>query len=289
MSQLVCRRTAILKAMSNLSQEPREVTKLVVADPTLAGQVLKTVNSAFYGLHYPVASVFRAVLLLGHVEVRNIIWRSCFSEGVGRDQGPTHDALDALWQHSFATSRVAYALAKSVGVAAPDDVSTAALLHDIGKVFCLKTKPFVGMALYGQVGFSNLGKLERELAELGLSHASLGSEIARVWGLPEESRAAIGLHHVPSYIDPHEVSGDFRAIGVVYLADVLCHAAARPAAQEGDSPIYLPRQAWLKLLGVQDGMEQLCTESVIQALTRPARAMEMAGTAAETAYSTIDL
>lgn len=283
-SHLVCRRTMILKAMSGLSQEPREMTKLVVADPTLAGQVLKTVNSAFYGLCYPVASVFRAVLLLGHLEVRNIIWRSCLSEGLGADQGPTREALDTLWQHSFAASRVAYALAKSLNLAAPDDVSTAALLHDIGKVFCLKTKPFVGMALYGNVGFSGLPKLKRELAELDITHAALGGEIVRVWGLPDESRSAIGLHHMPSYVDPHEIDGDPRAVGVVYLADVLCHSTSKPTPEFGDYPIYLPRQAWFKMLRAQDGIEQLCTESVLQAISRPTPAAETAGTRVESVY-----
>jgi putative nucleotidyltransferase with HDIG domain len=283
-SQLVCRRTVILKAMSGLSQEPREITKLVVADPTLAGQVLKTVNSAFYGLCYPVASVFRAVLLLGHLEVRNIIWRSCLSEGLGADQGPTREALDTLWQHSFATSRVAYALAKSLNLPAPDDVSTAALLHDIGKVFCLKTKPLVGMALYSNVGFSNLPKLTRELAELGMTHAALGGEIARVWGLPDESRAAIGLHHMPSYVDPSEIDGDPRAVAVICLADVLCHGASKAASEGGNHSIYLPRQAWLKTLRVSSGIEGLCTESVLQALSRPTPAAETAGARMESAY-----
>jgi putative nucleotidyltransferase with HDIG domain len=288
MSQLVGRRAVILKAMSGLSQEPRETTRLVVADPALAGQVLKTVNSAFYGLRYPVASVFRAVLLLGHLEVRNIIWRSCFSDPQASAKGPTSAAMDALWQHSFATSRVAYALAKSLGLAAPDDVSTAALLHDIGKVFCLRAKPFLGMALYGDVVFTSLERRKRELAELEASHASLGCEIVKIWGLPPESRTAIGLHHMPSYVDPSDIDGDPRGVAVVYAADILCHAAARAGAENAAYPIYLPRQAWLKLLGVEERIEELCAEGVTQALARPVHTLETPDAASAAVGSSVD-
>jgi len=132
----------------------------------------------------------------------------------------------------------------------------------------------VGMALYSHVGFSNLPKFTRELAELGVTHGALGGEIARVWGLPDESRAAITLHHMPSYVDPLEIDGDPRAVAVIYLADVLCHNASKLPSEPGDHSIYLPRQAWFKTLRVSSGIEELCTESVLQALSRPTPAAE---------------
>ena len=260
-------RKAILKGVVTMSQEPKELTKVVLRDPALAGQILKTVNSAFYGLRYPVGSVFRAVLLLGHLEVRNIIWRSCVGEALGPQTRPTSQSLDSVWQHSFATSRVAYALARSLNLPDPDEISTTALLHDIGKILVLKAQPFAGLALYGSPCFSDHDKLQQEQSQLNLSHATLGHEIARIWGLPRASCEAIALHHEPSYVQPEEVDSDPRTISLIYLADILCHNAAMQGSEPEPAKIYLPKDGWLKALGAHDGPEALCTDSVVRALS----------------------
>lgn len=269
-------RKAILKGVRAASQEPRELTKVVLRDPALAGQVLKTVNSAFYGLRYPLGSVFRAVLLLGHVEVRNIIWRSCVGEALGPQKGPTSGSLDAIWQHSFAASRIAYALARSLGLSDPDEISTTALLHDIGKILYLQAQPFTGLVVYGTSCFSDHQRLEAEQAELSLSHATVGHEIARIWGLPRESCEAIALHHEPSYSDPEEIDGDPRKVALIYVADILCHYAAMQGARDQKGKIYLPRDGWLKILGAENGLEALCTESVIRAMSLQNRSVDEA-------------
>jgi putative nucleotidyltransferase with HDIG domain len=266
-SRTIIARRAILKGVVTKSQEPRELTKIVVRDPALAGQILKTVNSAFYGLRYPVGSVFRAVLLLGHIEVRNIIWRTCVGEAMGPEKGPTSESLDSIWRHSFATSRVAYALARSLGLADPDEISTTALLHDIGKILYLKVQPFVGLSVYGSCCFSDHERLTEEQSQLGLSHAALGHKVARIWGMPRGTCEAIALHHEPSYVQPEEVDGDPRAIAVVYLADILCHNARIQPSVEQTGKIYLPKDGWLKMLGAQEGLEALCSESVVRALS----------------------
>ena len=266
-SRLLCTRSLVLKGFASVKHEPKELTALVLRDPTLAGQILKTVNSAFYGLRYPVASVFKAVLLLGHVEVRNIIWRSCFAEALGSESGPTSAATDRIWQHSFAASRAAYALAKSFGLSDSDELSTVALLHDIGKILYLRARPFSGLAVYESGGYSGPKQLTREMSELDFSHSALGSEVVRAWGLPEESCRTVSLHHQPVYSDPNEMDGNRPAVALIYLADILCHCAAQSQSDQDRPPIYLPRDGWLEVLGVRNGLEPLLNENLVRALS----------------------
>ena len=266
-SRLLCTRSLVLKGLASVKHEPKELTALVLRDPTLAGQILKTVNSAFYGLRYPVASVFKAVLLLGHVEVRNIIWRSCFADALGSESGPTCTATDGIWQHSFAASRATYALAKSLGLPESDELSTVALLHDIGKVLYLRARPFSGLAIYESGGYSGPKQLTKEMSELNFSHAALGSEVVRKWGLPGESCRTIALHHQPVYSDPNEVDGNRPAVALIYLADILCHCAAQKRSDQDQPPIYLPRDRWLEVLGIRNGLEPLLNENVLRALS----------------------
>lgn len=265
-SRVLCTRSLILKGVAATKQEPRDLSALVLRDPALAGQILKTVNSAFYGLHYPVASVFKAVLLLGHLEVRNIIWRSCLIEALGSNAGPTGASVDSIWQHSFGTSRITYALAKSLGLVDPDDLATVALLHDIGKILYIRARPFSGLAVYSSGGYSGPRQLAREMAEIDFSHAGLGGRVVRAWGLPDESCQAIALHHQPLFSDPDEIEGDRKAIAMLYLADILCNCAvSRP--DKAQEPIYLPRSGWLELLGIRRGLEQVFDEPLVRAVS----------------------
>jgi putative nucleotidyltransferase with HDIG domain len=269
-------RRAIIAGLSAASEDPAELSKLVLSDPALAGQILKTVNSAFYALSYPVASVFRAVLLLGYVEIRNIIWRVSVADSASQGEGPASSLLDELWRHSFDVSRVAYAIAKSLGLKEPDEISTAALLHDVGKIVALTAWPEKGLGVFDPVRFSTREDLEREIELVGINHAALGGEIVRTWGLPRETASMIELHHVPSYVAPRDIEAEEgedvhekrRGMAVIHTADVLCHCASAP---EG-TPIYQPPDGWLTVLRVRGGLDTLCNASVLRILAQQTRA-----------------
>lgn len=266
-------RQSVLARVSGADFNPKQVSDLVTRDPALAAHVLRIVNSPFYGLSQKVGSVFRAVVYLGHVEVRNIIWQACVSDGLGSQNALTGRLVEDLWAHSFAASKVAYALARSLNLPEPDKLATTALLHDIGKLISLNVWPDRARSLYYPVHFSDWSVIVEE-ARLGAHHSQLGAEVAKVWGLPDESVEAIREHHAPSYRSAeHFAPSNRKTIAVVHLADILVHAAQPPrepgedGEEREDPPIYLPDQTWLTLLGVDD-IEKLFTPAVRSALPR---------------------
>ena len=260
-------RQKILAGVTGAEFNPKQITELVLSDAALAAQVLRIVNSAFYGLNQKVGSVFRAVVYLGHVEVRNIIWRACVNEGLGGADKAAQALVEGLWQHSFATSKVAFALAKSRGLAEPDKISTMALLHDIGKLICLNVWPDRAKALYYPVHFTDRSVLIEE-ARLGARHARLGAAVAAAWGLPDESLQVIRHHHAPSYVSISAIDpGCRRSLAVVHLADLFVHAATPAPADQELATVYRPHESWLRLLGAEN-LEQVCTGEVEAALPR---------------------
>ncbi len=262
-------RQSILQGLSDASLGPREMTDVVVSDPALAAQVLKTVNSPYYGLRHQQASVFRAVLFLGHLDVRNIVLRACVNESFAPPEGPVAEALERLWQHSFSSSRASYAMAKQLGVANPDEIATAALLHDVGKLISLITWPKEALDLYSPLGLSGHELLAEKEPDLGVGHSALGQEVARMWGLPHLISITIGLHHSPLFRPPSQVQGNHRAIAIVHIANLMshlthCHVTGQPAPTA-----WLPQQGWLEFLGVRDGLKSLCTPQVVLGLLPP--------------------
>ena len=108
-----------------------------------------------------------------------------------------------------------------------------------------------------------------EEAQVGAHHAQLGAEVARLWGLPDDSVQAIAQHHAPSYLPPSHFDSGRKSIAAVHLADLLVHASAppRPGDEGEEPPVYGPQKSWLQFLGL-DAIEDLCTPQVVAALPR---------------------
>lgn len=263
-------RKGIIESFHGGESDPRKLSELVLRDPVLAAHVLKAVNSPYYSLPNPVGSVFRAILLMGHVEVRNLIWRVCLTDATGSLDDDTQARMTMIWDHSFNVSRTAYAIAKSFSLPNPDEISTAALLHDVGKLIALSAWPDPAKTLYSDARFSDHGVLKQEIEAFQIGHAHIGARLISSWSLPQAICDAIRYHHHPSYLPPSEVEGDPVTIAVVHAADLLCHIH-----RHEDSPeslhVYKPRDGWLQRLGVRNSLAKLLDEWVVLALDHQAR------------------
>src|SRR3990172_10778492 len=62
----------IIEIVEDHKSTARDLHEVIKNDPALSVKVLKVVNSAFYGLPGQVASVDRAIILLGMSAVKNI-------------------------------------------------------------------------------------------------------------------------------------------------------------------------------------------------------------------------
>jgi putative nucleotidyltransferase with HDIG domain len=94
-----------------------------------------------------------------------------------------------------------------------EEVLTAALLHDIGKLVLVQLDPNYlsrGPQAAGVPG----SQLDAEQGEFGIDHAAAGGELAREWGFPERLCRAIEGHHCHGRDEPG---------GPVRLADMLAH------------------------------------------------------------------
>lgn len=257
-------RREVIDQLSKRIENPDEITALVTSDSALAAKVLWTVNSPFYGLSSRVGSVFRAVLLLGYVEVRNICWRTYMGNGFGADAAEG-TPLWNQWRHSFAVSRVAYAIAKANNIPKPDEISTAGLLHDVSKLLCLNIWPEKALALYGNGHYGGREMLLSECDWLNVDHSWLSAEIARNWGLPGDICSIIENHHAPSYVSPMDLQVPEKGLAAVHMADVLCHLVEN-LGLETPSLVYRPMPQWYDLINLEGGLEAVCSEDVIRAL-----------------------
>jgi HD-like signal output (HDOD) protein len=180
-----------------LSQDPEngpaEFAIPIESDPGLTGQVLKFVNSSYFGFSREISSVKLAITLVGIRTIKNFsLWSAVFSLMPNPKCGPFD--LKSLWQDSLRRGLFARAMGMILGLKDAEDLFAAALLQDMAVPLLAKELPEQYARLFDsrEGGSVRLSDLER--AEFGWTHAEAAGQMARSWSLPEEFAVYIEAH-----------------------------------------------------------------------------------------------
>lgn len=182
----------LLELSQNLDNGPAEFSVPIEADPGLTSQVLKFVNSSYFGFSREISSVKLAITLVGIRTIKNFaLWSAVFSLMPNPKCGPFD--LKSLWQDSLRRGLFARKFGKLLGLKEAEDLFAAALLQDMAVPLLAKEQPQRYLKLLGsRTSDSRLSDLEK--AEFGWTHAEAGAMMARHWHLPEAFACLIESH-----------------------------------------------------------------------------------------------
>lgn len=209
----------IIEIVEDAKSTARDLHKVIKNDPALSVKVLKVVNSAFYGLPGQVASVDRAIILLGLSAIKNIaIAASIARLFKGKRISEEFSASD-LWKHSVGVAVAARALAKcSAHPVMTDEVFVAGLIHDIGTLVERQAYPDEFAEVINICSGTEADFLQAERDAIGADHQAFGVGLTTKWKFPRHLRAAVGFHH-----NPDNLSVELRNMAtLIQLADILC-------------------------------------------------------------------
>ena len=183
----------LLELSQNPDNGPGEFAVPIESDPGLTGQVLKFVNSSYFGFSREISSVKLAITLVGIRTIKNFaLWSAVFSLMPNPKCGPFD--LKSLWQDSLRRGLFARAFGKLLGLKEAEELFAAALLQDMAVPLLAKEQPvrYLKLLEARTHGESRLSDLER--AEFGWTHADAAGYMARHWSLPEEFAKLIEAH-----------------------------------------------------------------------------------------------
>jgi putative nucleotidyltransferase with HDIG domain len=230
---------AVPSVYTRLSQRLRdpnasvyELSQMIASDATLATQVLRIANSAYFGRHQPVTRIEAAAARLGTRLLRSIVLTA---EVYARFPVSPFMAerLESLQQHASLVARLASSLEPPA--AWKDDAFTAGLLHDIGKLLLAAHLPDVHASIVREAERTHRLEHEVELQRLGVHHGTLGACLLGMWGLPSVILEAAHAHHEPLAILPQPLT----PVLAVAVADRLAHEVS-PLAAPNAIPAPLP-------------------------------------------------
>jgi HD-like signal output (HDOD) protein len=211
-------RLAILVAEedSNL----REIVEVVAYDQVLTGALLSRANSVVSAVRNPIRTVHEAVVRLGTGTVLALAMSASLSSRM-RGAVPEYGLEEGdLWRHSVLSALAVDALRRVARITIPAEASSAALLHDVGKlVLARHLGPQALRLIDAARAVDDLPLSQAETLLLEVDHAELGGLVAQHWNLPPPIVVGITYHHRPEAAD---VPGAYA----VCLANMVAHAVS---------------------------------------------------------------
>lgn len=173
-----------------------EIARTLQHDPALAGKILKTVNTSFYGQAHTVANITHALVVLGLNSVKTLALGFSLASSFRQVQGEGFDQF-LFWKRSLYSATAAKHLAQETNCLHHEEVFLAGLFQDLGVLALHQALGDPYTALFAQAGTDHRRLVELERARLGLDHAQVGAALAESWRLPPVLVEPIRHHENP--------------------------------------------------------------------------------------------
>ena len=198
--------------MADENSSINDIAAIIVKDQTLAGQMLKLANSAFFAGLNRVRTIRESIMRLGVNQVYN-----CLVAGSQKNYYLSHDPfigryLQVLWKHALATAKGSQWLLRKTGYPELEDEGfLSGLFHDIGKLLLLRVIETI-RAENQDITISEHFVLE----VLDSMHVEQGYTLMNEWSIPEVYCSVTKHHH------DEELDSSDALLMVVRIVDQVC-------------------------------------------------------------------
>lgn len=209
-----------------------DIGAIIAKDIGMTANILKLVNSAFFGLRRQVANPAEAVAYLGLDTIKSLVLSThAFSKfETLKVEG---FSLTQLWDHSMQTAAAAKRLVQVElnDRKLMDEAFVSGLLHDAGKTALAFNFPDQYGKILERAKSGGVDFLQVECETFGASHADVGGYLLGLWGLPTPVVEAIALHHQPMLT----ATDNFTPLTAVHVANAIINAgtAREPEVDTG--------------------------------------------------------
>jgi HD-like signal output (HDOD) protein len=181
---------------------PADFAVPIESEPGLSSQVLRFVNSSYFGFSREISNVKLAITLVGIRTIKNfVLWSAIYN----LMPNPRCGRLDVkkFWQDSLRRGLFARVVGKALGLKDTEEPFAAALLQDMAVPLLARElgEQYANLLEKRDGGHARLSDLEGEV--FGWTHADAARVIACNWNLPPAFASLLEKH-----IDCHCLRGD---------------------------------------------------------------------------------
>lgn len=174
-----------------------EIGEVIINDPALTARVLQLANSMAREGSATIDTVSGAIALIGREALRDLLVATSVTS---RFNGipPGLIDMERFWLNSVACGAIARSLAFRCRILQSEPFFVAGLLHKVGRLVFYSRCPDRYREVLALSDQTEAALNVAEAAVFGFTHAELGAELLRYWGLPERLQAAVAYHLTPA-------------------------------------------------------------------------------------------
>ncbi|MBI2354859.1 MAG: HDOD domain-containing protein [Deltaproteobacteria bacterium] len=222
------------RMLSNYDFTVEEVAQVANEDMSLASQMLKMANSPMYMGRTKVATIKEAVIRLGAQQVINIAIAASQASAHASANPALDRYMKALWLHSHGAALGARWLAQTCGMrGVADENYLAALLHDVGKLYLLKSIERLVNA--GVISSMFDEELVQEIFEA--MHVEQGERLMQHWNFPAMYVDVIRYHHAEKWDTVNKM------LAIVRFVNLACHRVGLGLKHDSGLDLIATREA----------------------------------------------
>jgi len=232
-----------------------EMASMISKDPGLAGGVLKTLNSPFYG-NRDISSISQAVMMLGMTTIANIVNTLYLRDNMSCDDSISDEvkkSMSHFWDSATDVARACHMISTRYGIVDPDMAYMLGLFHNAGIPLMMQRFSNYPEILVESYSLKEDRIVDTENIHCKTNHAVLSFYAAKSWKLPLLLCKVISEHHNVQqiFLNYDKTSSDEKAyLSVLKVAEHLAGLSRIIGNNENDAEWELVGDAVLEELGL---------------------------------------
>ncbi len=187
----------IIIAAEDENYSLKELSNLIEQDIGMSMNVLRLINSPYFGMKSQIVSIDQAVTLLGLEILKTLIISvHLFESFPNLDVTEMHEIM----QHSFNSANNCRKILQleNRSIEECDEGFITGFMHDIGRIIISSSLPKENELILMQHNKSEIPIARAEQNIIGVTHEEISAFVLALWGFEDHIIEAVAFHHIPS-------------------------------------------------------------------------------------------
>lgn len=212
--------TKIIEKLNDPNASIRDIGLIIEQDVGMSVQILKLINSSFFGFYKEITSPVQAANLLGINTIKTLVLSiEIFS--LFKVNAELSTVINRVWKMSTITGHFCRLIARELSDSRinTDDAFMVGFIHDIGFLVLAAQIPELTVKIIKQAIEQKTPIFDMEKKYIGTTHAQIGAYLLGLWGFPDKI-----IESLLFYRDPGSLGTDEIHLGhILHITVAFCH------------------------------------------------------------------